>query len=357
MVFTGWVCVHCETVNAGSANHCEVCDAERSEATPAAVVPPPEVHTRTPTVHTRIWPIVAAAVALILIVLWFSSGSHEDTQANFSPPPQTSNTQPPSTESSSRQGAASTPDAPSVGRKGNGGDGANRDAVVIQALDGEWKFSREGRDSLLKLKNGAGEFVSDALYELEQEVKATTSDGLMGVLLKGQNPVLKGTGIRLSSYSPDELLIQRKQDGGFSAWDRDNVNVKEWEGLTVTSFTQDPNAEGNSDDLTARQIQGVWQFANFTARRYLASLVFRNGHGTFSTQVTVVVTQRASVETTLEGYLVRCLAPRMRDGIPAPLFSPDLLLFQRQPGGAFKVWIKDDVNIKDWSPLDIVSRS
>lgn len=336
---------------------------------PASTLPPkpqPATTQSLPSPQAKIWVIVIAIVALILLLVWLFSGSGRQTHGNSTWPEPSPTSQLSVADSSNRKGipashkgipASPTPET-TIAAKSEQSATANEDALIIQAIDGDWQFSGENLDSALTIESGVGEFVSESLYDVEQAVSAFAPPlGLKGILLKGENPALGGTRIHPSSYAADEILIQRRPDGSFKAWDRDNVNVKQWEVLTVKSFNPDSDwEEPESDYLTARNIAGDWQFSNFSVKRYSASLVFRKGRGVFTTQTTLSVTQRARAEVTDQGILVRCSNPMLsQENVRAPDFNPDMLFFQRQPGGAFRVWIRDGVNVKDWSPLKVKS--
>jgi serine/threonine protein kinase len=328
-----------------------------------ASTPPPEPQPATmqppPSSQPEIWVIVIAIVVLILLLVWFFSGSGQQTQGNSTAPEPSPTSQLSVADSSNQKGIPASPKPkPTIAAQSEQGATSNEDALIIQTIDGDWQFSIGNLDSALTIKSGVGEFVSESLYVVEQEVSAVAPPGgLKGILLKGETPVLGGTRIRPSGYAADEILIQWRPDGSFKAWDRDNVNVKRWEVLTVKSFNPAPDWEGpESDYLTARNIAGNWQFSNFSVKRYAASLVFRKGRGVFTTQTSLNVTQQARAEVAGQGILVRCSNPTLsRENVRAPDFNPDMLFFQRQPGGAFKVWIRDGVSVKDWSPIRVKS--
>jgi hypothetical protein len=68
------------------------------------------------------------------------------------------------------------------------------------------------------------------------------------------------------------------------------------------------------------------------------------------------VIQQARAEITDQGILVWCSNPMLsEEAVRAPDFSPDKLFFQRQTNGVFKVWQRDDVNVNEWTPLEVRS--
>jgi hypothetical protein len=238
------------------------------------------------------------------------------------------------------------------------GGGADAGVLTVNAIDGAWVFSTKDWNITLTIKNGVGQFASIMLYALDQTVtSAAPPSGLRGIVLKGAYPTLSGTRIQPSRYAPDEILLLRQTGGSFKAWVRDNVYVKEWETLQVDSFK--PGAdweESYGDDLTMKNIAGVWKFSNFSEGKYPAVLVIREGRGIFRTQTAIRVTEQARAEIIDQGILVSCFNPMLSDdGVSAPNFSPDKLLFQRQDDGSFRVWLRDDVTIKNWTHLKVIS--
>jgi serine/threonine protein kinase len=273
--------------------------------------------------------IVIAIVASIFFLLWIISGSNRGARNNFPQPAATLVNQ-----------RMQTPDA---------------GALRINGIDGVWKFYADGHESTLMINKGFGRFESISLYLIDQSVTSVALPRkVKGILLKGENPVLAGTQIRPSNYVADEIFIQRQSDGSWKAWNRDIVG--EWETLQVESFKPDFDwEESKGEYLTTKNIAGIWQFSNFSSK-YPAALSFGQGQGIFRTQIAMKVTQQARAEITDQGILVSCSNPMLsEDAVEAPNFSPDRLFFQRQTDGSFKVWLKDDVNIKDWTTLKVIS--
>lgn len=326
------------------------------------VRPPPFTAAATPTNSSNAvkgWLIVVAIIALLVLVIYLSSRSAPRASNNFAPPTATQFSQatPPVVVPTEAPSVASpTPEATIAAA--SEAEPSTEETLTVNALDGVWQFTVNNLDALLTIRNGVGQFVTATPYAIDQTV--TESDKLQaqrGIILEGNNPVLAGTQISPSTYTPDEILIQRQPNGTFKAWDRDNVNVKDWEELPIKSFKPDfTGGPREGEFLTAEDIAGVWQFSNFSRKNYPAELVFRAGRGIFRTRTTLDVTQQARAEINELGILVRCSQPMLRvDAIKAPDFSPDKLLFQRQTDGSFKVWLRDDVSIKDWIPVTVKS--
>ncbi len=236
--------------------------------------------------------------------------------------------------------------------------GSSNNPVTRSSIDGVWQFSVRNQNCSLAIRDGVGVFETETLYPVDQEVTAHYPSGnLKGIILKGGNPVLVGSQIRPPNYASDEILIQRQADGSFRVWARDNANMIEWDGFKVKSFR--PGSRDNpglSEDLTLESIEGVWEFTDFSPNRYVASLAFNEGRGILRTQTRLVVDQLANAEITDQGILVICSNLVLRGTtVRAPTFSPDQLLFLQQADGSFKAWIRDEVNIKDWTSMMIKS--
>jgi hypothetical protein len=320
--------------------------------------------------QSKVWVIVLAIVALILFLVWLASVSNQGARNNTPSPEPTlavQTTQTPVAISSMRRPIPSptspAPEATIATQRGQeqdaaAGGGADAGVLTVNAIDGAWVFSTKDWNITLTIKNGVGQFASIMLYALDQTVtSAAPPSGLRGIVLKGAYPTLSGTRIQPSRYAPDEILLLRQTGGSFKAWVRDNVYVKEWETLQVDSFK--PGAdweESYGDDLTMKNIAGVWKFSNFSEGKYPAVLVIREGRGIFRTQTAIRVTEQARAEIIDQGILVSCFNPMLSDdGVSAPNFSPDKLLFQRQDDGSFRVWLRDDVTIKNWTHLKVIS--
>jgi len=320
--------------------------------------------------QSKLWVIVLAIVALILFLVWLASISNQgarNNNPNHEPTLADQPTQTPSAISSIGRPIPSptslAPEATIATQSGQeqdaaAGAGADAGALTVNAIDGPWVFSTKDWNITLTIKNGVGQFASIMLYMLDQTVTAVAPPpGLGGIILKGAYPILSGTRIQPSRYAADEILLLRQTGGGFKAWVRDNVYVKEWETLQVDSFKPGVDwEESYGDGLTMKNIAGVWKFSNFSESKYPAVLVIRDGRGIFRTQTAMRVTEQARAEITDQGILVSCFNPMLSDeGVSAPNYSPDKLLFQRQYDGSFKVWLRDDVMIKEWTHLNVIS--
>jgi hypothetical protein len=100
---------------------------------------------------------------------------------------------------------------------------------------------------------------------------------------------------------------------------------------TQSGQEQDAAAGSGADAgaLTVNAIDGVWMFSTNDTN---IALTIKNGVGQFVN-----------------------ISMLSDEAVRAPNYSPDKLLFQRQDDGSFKVWLRDDVMIKDWTHLKVIS--
>ncbi|MDT7780867.1 MAG: hypothetical protein QOC99_3379 [Acidobacteriota bacterium] len=113
----------------------------------------------------------------------------------------------------------------------------------------------------------------------------------------------------------------------------------------------------------ARPLDGDWLLSH-RGGKYRVELRVRGDSGTMRVRwngkrgKTFVVEQRVTLEVKLDGLHVKGSAPAyLGPAEPRSAYTPDTLLFQRQSDESWKVWIRDDVYVKEWKPLDIESHA
>lgn len=106
-------------------------------------------------------------------------------------------------------------------------------------------------------------------------------------------------------------------------------------------------------------LNGVWKLTMGAAQ---LRLDLAGASGKLSVRYTTVkgelvdVEEQISVRPTVQGFLLIGFRP-VHAGTQNDYagYAPDELFFQRQENGAFKVWIRDNVYVKEWTPLSINS--
>jgi hypothetical protein len=113
----------------------------------------------------------------------------------------------------------------------------------------------------------------------------------------------------------------------------------------------------------AGRLDGDWLLSP-AGGKYRVELRVRGGSGAMRVRwndergQTFVVEQRVTLEAKLYGLLAKGSAPVYLSRNEARhAYAPDTLIFQRQLDDSFKVWIRDDVNVKEWEPLGVESHA
>lgn len=227
---------------------------------------------------------------------------------------------------------------------------------AINAVAGVWLLSRHGGmyEDVLSVNGTYGimrAWWRDAqgkLIGVDQTMKVQITP--QGVLLIGSDPVYAKTKTPYTTYAADKLIFQRQTDNSYKIWTKDDVNVKEWEAVTVKSHIS---------LQSIRAIKGIWELSHSNVESVISikgiAGVMRVRY-VDSNHQTMVVDQIMTLQSTPQGLFLIGSTPTIA-GTQTPVenYAPDKLLFQQQSDGSFKVWTRDDVYLKEWTPVTVKS--
>lgn len=124
-----------------------------------------------------------------------------------------------------------------------------------------------------------------------------------------------------------------------------------------TSSPGDGTTANGTSSQGASPLDGDWLLSH-AGGKYRIELRVRGDSGTMRVRwhdergKTFVIEQRIMIEVKLDGLRVKGSAPAyLRPEAPHPAYAPDTLLFQRQSDESWKVWIRDDIYVKQWRAL------
>jgi hypothetical protein len=122
-----------------------------------------------------------------------------------------------------------------------------------------------------------------------------------------------------------------------------------------------PKEKSNASLLS--KVRGTWEFywpsRNQDDPSRTALLEINDGKIIFKVSGDELVEQLMDGEEKGEEFLLTGSNPRIVNepsfdkGFPAPGYSPDQIRLQRQAGSNPKVFIRDNVNVKDWQPVQV----
>ena len=226
--------------------------------------------------------------------------------------------------------------------------------TALGRIKGVWEFywpqnEENGARRVVTLEVGDDKITLKANGDELVEQRMTVEKREEGLLLIGANPQIVDEAFKerfpAPRFTPDQLLIQQQPDMSYKIQIRDNVNIKEWQAIKVTNF--------RAEKEDAKEDVRVWEVSHHDLSGTIAVMGEKGVYWQFSRYNN---TQKMSVKEIdgiiyLTGYDVLVSESNYR-----PFrYTADQLRFKPKSNGTFEIETRDEVNVKDWVPVQLKS--